>query len=165
MYIKIYRFTKLFCQQMHYLLKHKMLEFVLKYLFMAPTCFGSFGPSSGSIHWNLAKVIASLKYQLKHVVKIVVVQWHWKFQFVVCALGAVQCTRRTAPSAHTTQSHAAQHPMHTLRSHTPHRTQGTHYTVTRRTAPNAHTTQSHAAQHPMHTLQTETFIATAQQQF
>jgi hypothetical protein len=25
--------------------------------------------------------------------------------------------------------------------------------------------QSHAAQHPMHTLQTETFIATAQQQF
>jgi hypothetical protein len=59
---------------MHYLLKHKMLQFVFKYLFMAPTCFGPFGPSSGSIHWNLAKVIVSLKYQLKYIVKIVAVQ-------------------------------------------------------------------------------------------
>jgi hypothetical protein len=25
---------------------------------MAPTCFGPFGPSSGSIRWNLAKVTA-----------------------------------------------------------------------------------------------------------
>jgi hypothetical protein len=66
---------KLFCQQRHYLLKHKMLQFVFKYLFMAPTCFGPFGPSSGSIRWNLTKVIVSLKYQLKHIVKIVVVEW------------------------------------------------------------------------------------------
>jgi hypothetical protein len=66
---------KLFPQQMHYLLKHKMLQFMFKYLFMVPTCFGLFGPSSGSIHWNLAKVTVSLKYQLKHIVKIVVVQW------------------------------------------------------------------------------------------
>ena len=30
-----------FCQQMHCLLKHKMLQFVLKIsLYMAPTCFG-----------------------------------------------------------------------------------------------------------------------------
>jgi hypothetical protein len=66
MYTAIY--TKLFCQQMHYLLKHKMLQFVFKYLFMASTCFGPFGPSSGSIHCNLAKVIVSLKYQLKYIV-------------------------------------------------------------------------------------------------
>jgi hypothetical protein len=79
---------------MHYLLKHKTLQFVFKYLFMAPTCFGPFGPSSGSIRWNLAKVTVSLKYQLKHIVKIVVVQWQWKFQFVVCALGAVRRVTR-----------------------------------------------------------------------
>jgi hypothetical protein len=42
---------------------------------MAPTCFSPFGPSSGSIYQNLAKVIVSLKYQLKHFVKIVVVEW------------------------------------------------------------------------------------------
>ena len=30
-----------FCQQMHCLLKHKLLQFVLKIsLYMAPTCFG-----------------------------------------------------------------------------------------------------------------------------
>jgi hypothetical protein len=29
--------TKLFCQQMHYLLKHKMLQFVFKYLYTTPT--------------------------------------------------------------------------------------------------------------------------------
>jgi hypothetical protein len=43
-------------------------------LYTAPTCFGPLGPSSGSIHQNLAKVTeitVSLKYQLKHFVKIV----------------------------------------------------------------------------------------------
>jgi hypothetical protein len=54
---------------MHYLLKHKMLQFVFKYLYMTATCFGPFGPSSGSIYWNLTKVTVSLKYQLKHIVK------------------------------------------------------------------------------------------------
>jgi hypothetical protein len=47
-------------QQMHYLLKYKILQFVFKCLnvhFAAPTCFGPLGPSSGSIHRNLAKVI------------------------------------------------------------------------------------------------------------
>ena len=54
--------TKLFCQQMHSLLKHKMLQFTLQIsLYMAPTCFGPFGPSSGSIRRNLAKVTVSLK--------------------------------------------------------------------------------------------------------
>jgi hypothetical protein len=66
---------QLFCQQMHYLLKHKMLQFVFKCLYMAPTCFGPSGPSSGSIYWNLTEVPVSLKHQLKHVVKIAVVQW------------------------------------------------------------------------------------------
>jgi hypothetical protein len=48
---------KLFCQQMHSLLKHKMLQLTLKIsLYMVPTCFGPFGPSSGSIGRNLAKV-------------------------------------------------------------------------------------------------------------
>jgi hypothetical protein len=45
-----------FCQQMHSLLKHKMLQLTLKIsLYVAPSCFGPFGPSSGSIRWNLAK--------------------------------------------------------------------------------------------------------------
>jgi hypothetical protein len=48
--------SKLFWQQMHSLLKHKMLQLTLKIsLYMAPTCFDPFGPSSGSIHRNLAK--------------------------------------------------------------------------------------------------------------
>jgi hypothetical protein len=44
---------------MHYLLKHKILQFVFECLnvhFLAPTCFGPLGPSSGSINQNLAKV-------------------------------------------------------------------------------------------------------------
>jgi predicted alpha/beta superfamily hydrolase len=60
---------------MHYLLKHKILQFVFKYLYTAPTCFGPSGPSSGSIYWNLIEVTVSLKHQLKHIVKIIVVQW------------------------------------------------------------------------------------------
>jgi hypothetical protein len=49
--------SKLFCQQMHSLLKHKMLQLTLKIsLYMAATCFGPFEPSSGSIRRNLAKV-------------------------------------------------------------------------------------------------------------
>ena len=37
-----------------------------------------------------AKVTVSLNHQVKHIVKIVAVQWQCKFQFVVCALGAVR---------------------------------------------------------------------------
>jgi hypothetical protein len=51
--------SKFFYQQMHSLLKHRMLQLTLKIsLYMAPTCFVSFGPSSGSIRRNLAKVTA-----------------------------------------------------------------------------------------------------------
>ena len=49
-----------------FLLKHKMLQFGFKIsLYMAPTCFVPFGPSSRSIRWNLAKVTVSLKSLVK----------------------------------------------------------------------------------------------------
>jgi hypothetical protein len=58
--------SKLFCQQMHSLLKHKMLQLTLKIsLYMAPTCFGPFGPSSGSIRQNLAKVTVFVELLVK----------------------------------------------------------------------------------------------------
>jgi hypothetical protein len=51
------RSSKVFCQQMHSLLKHKRLQLTLKIsLYMAPTCFAPLGPSSGSIRRNLAKI-------------------------------------------------------------------------------------------------------------
>jgi hypothetical protein len=47
---------KAFLQQMHPLLKHKMLQFTFKIsLYMPPTCFGPLGPSSGSIRRNFVK--------------------------------------------------------------------------------------------------------------
>jgi hypothetical protein len=58
--------SKLFCQQMHSLLKRKMLQLTLKIsLYMAPTCFGPFGPSSESIWRNLAKVTVSVELLVK----------------------------------------------------------------------------------------------------
>jgi hypothetical protein len=66
---------------MYYLLKRKIPQFVFKYFFyVAPTCFGPIGPSSGSTYQNLAevtKITISLKYRLKHFVKIVVA-WRMK---------------------------------------------------------------------------------------
>jgi hypothetical protein len=50
-----------FCQQMRSLLKHKMLQLTLKIsLYIAPTCFGPLGPSSGSIRRHRAKVTVTL---------------------------------------------------------------------------------------------------------
>ena len=71
---------------------------------MAPTCFGLFGPSSGSIRWNLAKVTVSLKSSVKiKIVKIVAVQWQCKFQsvhsvcWVLCGLPhSTQCTMQNS---------------------------------------------------------------------
>jgi hypothetical protein len=82
---------------MHCLLKHKMLQLTLKIsLYMTPTCFGPFGPSSGSIRRNLAEVTVFVEISSENTsLKIVAVQW----QYVLCVLGAV---RRTAPSTHTT---------------------------------------------------------------
>jgi hypothetical protein len=49
--------SKLFLPTNALFIKHKMLQLTLKIsLYMAPRCFGPFGPSSGSIRWNLAKV-------------------------------------------------------------------------------------------------------------
>jgi hypothetical protein len=81
-------------RQMHYLLKHKILQFVYKCLnvhFSAPTCFGPLGPSSGSIHQNLfkvTKITVFLKYQLKHLVKIVVV---WCIKISACGVCSGCC--------------------------------------------------------------------------
>jgi hypothetical protein len=51
---------------MRSLLKHKMLQLTLKIsLYMAPTCFGPFGPSSGSIRRNLAKVTVLVELLVK----------------------------------------------------------------------------------------------------
>ena len=59
---------------------------------MAPTCFGPFGPSSGSIRRNLAKVslfkIISYNTSLK-LLKLLLCSGDAS-QFVVCALGAVR---------------------------------------------------------------------------
>jgi hypothetical protein len=57
---------KAFCQKRHSLLKHKMLQLTLKIsLYMAPTCFGPFGPSSESIGRNLAKVTIFVELLVK----------------------------------------------------------------------------------------------------
>jgi hypothetical protein len=91
---------------MHYLLKHKILQFVFKYFFyMAPTCFGHNRPSSGGTYQNLAKVTkitVSLKYQLKHFVKIVVV---WRMKGSACG-GCSGCGVAC-------DTHAKPHPLHT----------------------------------------------------
>jgi hypothetical protein len=58
--------SKIFCQQIHSLFKHKMLQLTVKIsLYMASTCFGPFGPSSGSIRRNLAKVAVFVELLLK----------------------------------------------------------------------------------------------------
>jgi hypothetical protein len=64
-----YVISKLFCQQMHSLLKHKMLQLTIKIsLYMAPTCFSPLGPSSGSIRRNVAKdtVFVGLLVKIHH---------------------------------------------------------------------------------------------------
>jgi hypothetical protein len=51
---------------MHSLLKHQMLQLTLKIsLYMAPIHFGPFGPSSGSIRRNLAKVTVLVELLVK----------------------------------------------------------------------------------------------------
>jgi hypothetical protein len=96
---------------MHNLLKHKMLQFLFKSVpYIAPTCFGPHGPSSGSTYQNLTKVTISLKYQLKHFVKIVVL---WQLGISVCGVcaGAVWrvTTHATQHQRNIAQSHATQH--------------------------------------------------------
>jgi hypothetical protein len=86
---------------MHSLLKQKMLQFTLKIsLYVAPACFGPFGPSSGSIRRNLAKVIVFVELLEKYIVKIVAVLWQYVLQSVQQCVYWVLC--------------GAQHPVHTL---------------------------------------------------
>jgi hypothetical protein len=81
---------------MHCLLKYKILQFVFKCIFyLAPTCFGPSGPYSGSTYQNLAevtKITISLKYQLKHFIKMVVA---WRVN------GSAYGVLHTATTAHT----------------------------------------------------------------
>jgi hypothetical protein len=51
-----------FCQQMHSLLKHKVLQLTLKMsLCMAPTCFGLFGPLHSNNFNDVFLLIISTK--------------------------------------------------------------------------------------------------------
>jgi hypothetical protein len=78
---------------MHSLLKHKMLQLTLKIsLYMAPTCFGPFGPSSGSIRRNLAKVTVFLE----------IISKNTSLKLLLCCVYWVLC--------------GAQHPVHTLQT-------------------------------------------------
>jgi hypothetical protein len=78
---------------MHSLLKHKMLQLTLKIsLYMAPKRFGPFGPSSGSIRWNLAKVTLFVEIISKNTsLKIVAVLWQYVLQSVVLCVYWVLC--------------------------------------------------------------------------
>ena len=59
---EIGRVQSFFCQQMHFLLKHKMLQFIPKIsLYTAATCFGPSGLPSGSMQRNLAKVTVTVE--------------------------------------------------------------------------------------------------------
>jgi hypothetical protein len=64
---RVYLFkTFFFGQQMQSLLKHKMLQLTVKIsLYMAATCFGPFGPSSGNIRRNLAEVTVFVELLVK----------------------------------------------------------------------------------------------------
>jgi hypothetical protein len=90
--------SKLFCQQMHSLLEHKMLQFTVKMsLYIAPTCFRLFGPSSGSMRRNLAKVTVFVE----------IISKITSLKFLVCS-GNMCCVYRVLC--------AAQHPTHTLQT-------------------------------------------------
>jgi hypothetical protein len=105
--------SKLFCQQMHSLLKHKMLQLTVKIsLYMAPTCFGPFGPSSGSIRRNLASDTVFVENISKNTsLKLCCVLAICASVCSVCTGCCAACvTRRTAPSTHTavqTEAHIA----------------------------------------------------------
>jgi hypothetical protein len=95
--------SKLFCQQMHSLLKHKMLQLTLKISFyMAPTCFGPFGPSSWSVRWNLAKVTVFVELSVK-------------IHRQNCCCAVATCAVCTGYCA-ACDSHATQHPVNTLQT-------------------------------------------------
>jgi hypothetical protein len=86
------------------LLKHKMLQLTVKIsLYMASTCFGPFGTSSGSIRRNLAVVTVFVEIISKNTSLKLYCAVAYVLQSVVCVLGAVG---RTAPSTHSTFCHS-----------------------------------------------------------
>jgi hypothetical protein len=101
--------SKLFCQQMHSLLKHEMLQFTLTIsLYMAPKCFGLFGPSSGSIRRNLIKVTVFVEIITTNIsLKLCCAVSTCASVSSVCTGCCAACdTRRTAPSTQNTYSHS-----------------------------------------------------------
>jgi len=85
-----------------------MLKFTLKYLTFAATCFGPFGPSSGSSHWAWLKLHFCRNNQQKYTVISVAVLWQHVFQVVVCVLDAVQRATARHP-VHTPHAAATMH--------------------------------------------------------
>jgi hypothetical protein len=83
---------------MHFLLKHKMLQLTLKIsLYMASACFGPFGPSSGSIRRNLAKVTVFVE----------IISKNTSLKLLLCC-GNMCCVYWVL--------RGAQHPVHTLQT-------------------------------------------------
>jgi hypothetical protein len=87
---------------MHSLLKHKMLQLTLKIsLYMAATCFGPLGSSSGSIRRNLAKVTVFVE----------IISKNTSLKLLLCS-GNMCCVYWVLCGV----SHAAQHTVHTLQT-------------------------------------------------
>jgi hypothetical protein len=83
---------------MHSLLKHKMLQLALKMSrYMASTCFGPFGSSSGSIRQNLAKVTVFVE----------IISKNTSLKLLLCS-GNMCCVYWALCGA--------QHPVHTLQT-------------------------------------------------
>jgi len=138
----------------------EVLKFTLKSLWFVPICL-NLRPSSGSLHWSLAKVIFRLKFGQKlrrYMLCGGVAACHG---YGVCTVRCVECVAlNTANSTHTIQSHSIQRTVHTPYSHTQYREQYTHHTVTLNTPNSAHTIQSHSIQRTVqkpysHTQHTE----------
>jgi hypothetical protein len=85
---------------MHSLLKNKMLQLALKIsLYMVPTCFGPFGPSSGSIRRNLATVTVFVE----------IINKNTSLKLLLCS-GNTYCVYWVLRGT------AAQHPVRTLQT-------------------------------------------------
>jgi hypothetical protein len=75
---------------------------------MAATYFGPFGPSSGSIRRNLAKVTVFVEIISKNTpLKLLLCSGNMCFSLCVCTGCCASCdTHRTAPDTHITYCHS-----------------------------------------------------------
>jgi hypothetical protein len=81
---------------MHSLLKHKMLQLTVKIsLYMAVACFGPFGPSSGSIRRNLAKVTAFVEIISKCTVFVEIISKNTSLKLLLCCGNMCFCNQKT----------------------------------------------------------------------